>query len=190
MSSETRPLSRIPRKKFVNLKRWISLLKESRSDTANYPRTKGGARPVGAAAVREKMATGRSGCCNQLRLIPNIGKTPEAMAGCACHFPEQGFSVPFWLTLRFPQEDSSISARIACRSSVAETTGKSTTRAHPKAKMHCAEVILRRAWRHRESRHRQYAGTASNNHARLSSNSIEIVLSGERGTPSESDRQT
>lgn len=42
--------------------------------------------------------------------------------------------------LRLLVGDSSISARMACRSSVAEMTGKSKTNAQPKASRHCNEV--------------------------------------------------
>ncbi len=42
--------------------------------------------------------------------------------------------------VRLLEGDSSISARMARRSSVAETTGKRTTSMHPKASRHCREV--------------------------------------------------
>jgi hypothetical protein len=47
------------------------------------------------------------------------------------------FSLAACRTVRLLDADSSISARIACKSSVAEITGNSRTSAHPSANKHC-----------------------------------------------------
>jgi hypothetical protein len=69
--------------------------------------------------------------------------------------------------------DSSISLRMARRSSVAETTGKRITSMHPRASTHCKAVTLRTSEDVLEPCHNQKAGTAKNSHARLSSNSMK-----------------
>ena len=46
-------------------------------------------------------------------------------------------------TARLLVADSSISVRIACRSSVAEITGNSNTSTHPSASRNCNEVTRR-----------------------------------------------
>ena len=65
----------------------------------------------------------------------------------------------------FAEEESSISARMASRSSEAEITGKSRTSAHPRASRHCSEVTLRTNRDPPLRRHSQYAGSASSSHA-------------------------
>lgn len=77
------------------------------------------------------------------------------------------------LTSRFDGLDSSISCRIACRSSVAETTGKSSMRTQPKSTMGRIRSQPRRLlpqtnW----LRHIQMAGSARVNQSRFNSNSI------------------
>jgi hypothetical protein len=86
-------------------------------------------------------------------------------------FQAEGLSPLLWQKLRLPMGDSSISVRIACRSSVAETTGKRITSRHARAIRHWIELTLRRNWTPFEFRHSQQAGKASSNHARLSSSS-------------------
>ena len=57
--------------------------------------------------------------------------------GCPCAFHAGDFPPLDWQTLRLLVGDSSISARMTRRSSVADTTGNRVTRAHANAKMAC-----------------------------------------------------
>lgn len=75
--------------------------------------------------------------------------------------------------LRLLAGDSSISARMARKSSLAETTGKSMTNKHPSASRPWHAVNLRVAGAVLASCHSQKAGSAKSNQARLSSNSIK-----------------
>ncbi len=65
-----------------------------------------------------------------------------ARAGGPCSRLAQAefFSLPACRTVRLLVADSSISARMACRSSEAEITGNNRTSAHPRASKHCSEV--------------------------------------------------
>lgn len=81
-------------------------------------------------------------------------------------------SLAAWRTVRLLVADSSISARMACRSSDAEITGNSKTSTHPRVSKHCNDVTQRFCWVPGPHRHSQYAGSASNTHARLSSSSM------------------
>jgi len=97
----------------------------------------------------------------------------DSRDGWLCHFPGETFSVLFWQMLRFVVGDSSISAPIARRSSVAEMTGKRTTSTQPRESRHCRAVSFRPA-EPLEPRHSQKAGKAKSSQARLSSSSIKI----------------
>src|SRR5215472_11717108 len=88
--------------------------------------------------------------------------------GWACHV--DALPTAFWQMLRLLRGDSSISARMACKSSVAETTGNRITSMHPREKRHCRDLRPTRPLL--RSRHSQQAGRASSNQARLSSSSI------------------
>ncbi len=99
-------------------------------------------------------------------------------AGGVCHFPADGLSWAEARTLRLLAGDSSISERIARRSSVAETTGKRMTKRQPKARKHCNEVELRAVLRRR---HKPQAGSASNSQSRLSNNSMNESFEEEDG---------
>ncbi|HEX4663005.1 MAG TPA: hypothetical protein VH196_01360 [Terriglobales bacterium] len=96
-----------------------------------------------------------------------------AKAGGLCHLEAETLS---WLArraVRLVAGDSSVSFRMAQRSSVAETTGKRMTSIHTKARMHCRAVNLRPTMVDFEPRHNQKAGSASSSHARFSSSSME-----------------
>jgi hypothetical protein len=124
------------------------------------------ARLTAGAASTNKCRVGKA-CQPWVHTIKELAIT--ASAGGFCHFQAEGFSFPVCRTLRLPSGDSSISARMARRSSVAETTGKRTTSMHPKANKQCRELTLREGLR---PHHSHQAGTASNSQARLSSSSI------------------
>jgi hypothetical protein len=86
-------------------------------------------------------------------------------------------SLAVWHTVRLLTEESSISVCLACKSSEAEITGNSRTSRHPRDARHWSELNLRVP-----RRHSQYAGSASSSHARLSSSSIQFLISGFSGT--------
>lgn len=96
--------------------------------------------------------------------------------GWLCHFPGEVFSALFWQILRFVDGDSSISARMARRSSVAEMTGNRMTSAQTRENRHCRAVSLRPAVSPLEPRHSQKAGKANSSQARLSSSSIKKLV--------------
>lgn len=75
-------------------------------------------------------------------------------------------------TVRLLRAESSISARIGCRSSVAEITGNKSTRVQPKINRQRSGLKLLEGDAAPFRRHSQYAGSASRTQARLSSNSI------------------
>jgi hypothetical protein len=81
-------------------------------------------------------------------------------------------SLPASRTARLLTTESSISSRIACRSSVAEITGNSKTSTHASASKHCSPLARRPP---AARRHSQYPGSAKNTHARLSNNSISQI---------------
>jgi len=96
-----------------------------------------------------------------------------AKAGGFCHRQAKALSLLARRMVRLLAGDSSISLRMAQRSSVAETTGKRMTSMHPSASTHCKAVNLRTSEEVLEPCHNQKAGTAKNSHARLSSNSMK-----------------
>src|ERR1039458_2583656 len=96
-----------------------------------------------------------------------------ANAGGLCHFQAEALSLLACRMVRLLAGDSSISLRMARRSSVAETTGKRMTSMHPKASRHCSAVNLLPAETVLQLRHSQKAGSAKSSHARLSSSSMK-----------------
>src|ERR1700727_3298155 len=115
----------------------------------NYTKNKlGGARPArsmtGATGV---LRYGLDTCCQDSTAVKKIA-LPETAAGL-CHpaWSSGLLSVLACRRLRSLAGDSSISARIARKSSVAEITGKRITSTHPSASRHCAELNRRVALR-------------------------------------------
>src|SRR5271166_4725375 len=104
-------------------------------DLASYARQKhGGAR----LARRIDGATGNESRTEK-SFCPGSGARPigaevAATAGRLCQrlCETEAFSPAAWQTLRLLGEDSSISARMACRSSEAEITGNSRTITQPR----------------------------------------------------------
>ena len=87
--------------------------------------------------------------------------------------PASDLSPAACLTMRFDGLNSSISCRIACRSSVAETTGNSSIRPQPKSRKGRRRAKHRQFLAETDScRHIQIAGSAKASQQRLSSNSI------------------
>ena len=88
----------------------------------------------------EKAVTGTTRHCSW-----RVGKEIDAASriGCECH--ADTLSPAFWQMLRLLSGDSSISARIACKSSVAETTGNKITSMHPRESRHCRDLRPTRA---------------------------------------------
>ncbi len=70
-------------------------------------------------------------------------RASAASAGGLCNFQLETLSGLAGWMLRLLAGDSSISLRMAQRSSVAEITGKRMTSMQPKASRHCREVNLR-----------------------------------------------
>ncbi len=169
------------RKSFVkmgkNRRRFLHATDRRFSEThsSNYARREQG----GARLARRTTGAAGSDCGTEKDSCqPSISGANVAVAattaGKVCHRLCQAevFSAAAWRALRLPGEDSSISVRIACRSSVAEITGKSRTSKHASASKHCREpnLLKARVWKLR--RHSQKAGRASKSHVRFSSNSI------------------
>src|ERR1700689_743190 len=104
----------------------------------------GGARPAcamaGGARVNKYRAPkwGQSSSFTIKRLFG-----VQARAGGVCNLPADALSLLACRTVRLLAGDSSISARMAQRSSVAETTGKRTTSMNPRASRHCRDLNLR-----------------------------------------------
>src|SRR5271169_269053 len=98
------------------------------------------ARLMAGAVGTDKPGVG-SGCQPPSLTVHEL--VTQATAGGLCHFQEEALSWLACRTLRLPAGDSSISARITWRSSVAETTGKRMTRTHPRANRHCRDVNAR-----------------------------------------------
>src|SRR5579859_1659095 len=67
----------------------------------------------------------------------------EMAAGWACQVLKGALSALLWQALRFVEGDSSISARMTRRSSVAEITGKRMTSKQASEKRRCNEPSLR-----------------------------------------------
>ncbi len=117
-----------------------------KDDSANYPRREpGGARPPcksqgpvsGVKHATETSSRPASGAASHTALATTAG-------GPCSRFTQAEFlSLPACRTVRLLLADSSISARIACKSSDAEITGNSRTSTHPSASKHCSAVIRR-----------------------------------------------
>jgi hypothetical protein len=108
----------------------------------------------------------------------------ETTAGRFCQrlCQTEALSPAVWETLRLPGEDSSISARMACRSSEAEITGNNRTNTQPRAQRKttgrtdglCAEFFAGRPETAANvlRRHRRQAGKSSESQQRLRKSSI------------------
>ena len=90
-----------------------------------------------------------------------------ARGGWLCPLAFNPFSAFLLHKLCLLRGDSSTSARMAMRSSLAETTGKRMISRHPKARKHCSEVNLRLVNTQDRSRQSIKAGNAKSSHARL-----------------------
>jgi len=77
--------------------------------------------------------TGRVRSSCQPSLVSPGEAVVAIMAGRFCQPPADAFSPAAWQMPRLPGENSSISARMACMSSVAEITGNSRTNTQPRA---------------------------------------------------------
>lgn len=111
-----------------------------------YPRREtGGARPAWKAPGLDSGDTQVSETSSSL----TSGATSHTALATAAGGPCQRFaqiefrSLTACRTVRLLMEESSISARIACRSSEAEITGNSRTKTHPRASKHCGELTRR-----------------------------------------------
>src|SRR5271165_1155225 len=132
-------------------------LSTAMSELDHYARWEaGGARPERRIdpAVRDKAITWETSWNSAPRAN---GITVPSIAGGVCKrlFQGEALALVAWRRLRLLAGVSSISVRMARRSSVAEITGKSTTSTHPKASRHCSELKLRSAWLVRVLRHSQ-----------------------------------
>ena len=126
---------------------------------------------------------GVANCSQTMSLVRN-GVAELMRAGGLCDFQADALSVLDCRRLRLLTCDSSISVRIARRSSVAETTGKSRTSRHPKASRHCNAVNLRPVDSPLVFDHSQKAGSARSSHARLSRSSMNQSKGRRTQTPS------
>lgn len=90
-----------------------------------------------------------------------------ARGGWLCPLAFNPFSAFLLHKLCLLRGDSSTSARMAMRSSLAEITGKRMSRRHPNANKHCREVNLRLAGALKRSCQSRNAGSANSSHARL-----------------------
>jgi hypothetical protein len=147
---------------------------QKNEESPNYLRKeKGGARPAHGAQCfatgdKETTETSSSPTSRSAGCV-----AAAAIAGGLCRrlIQAEFLSPPAWRAVHLLEADSSISARIACRSSEAEITGNNRTKPHPRISEHCSGVTVH-FWRAlAPPRHSQYAGTASNIHARLSNSS-------------------
>jgi len=134
---------------------------------------RGGARPVRATVGAEKNPRVEVATKCQASSVEIKEFEFDSRDGWLCHFPGEAFSALFWQTWRLVDGDSSISARMARRSSVAEMTGKRTTSTQPRESRHWRVVSRRPAMAPLETRHSQKAGKAKSSQARLSSSSIK-----------------
>jgi hypothetical protein len=153
-------LSRFPPMNFVKINKYFrECFYEPWAIGGTYPGKQSGgarlARWVAGAVGTDKPEVG-SGCqLPSLTVHELVTQATQATAGGLCHFQEEALSWLACQTLRLPAGDSSISARITWRSSVAETTGKRMTSTHPRANRHCRDVNARLvrappAWRHKQ----------------------------------------
>ncbi len=144
-------------------------------DSANYPgKEKGGERPI---CKPQGLASGDKEITKILsRVVSKTGSqaAPAAIAAGPCTWltPAESLPVAACRRARLLLADSSISALIACRSSEAEITGNNRTSTHPRASRHCGGLAMRGERVVVPRRHTQYAGRASNTHARLSRSSM------------------
>ena len=99
-------------------------------------------RATAGAEVRERAEVG--GKC-QASSAGTKELEDTASNGWPSHLPGEILSVLFWQMLRLVEGDSSISARMTQRSSVAEITGKRMTSAQASENTHCRVVSLRPA---------------------------------------------
>jgi len=155
-------------------------------DGASYPRQEHGgarlARRIDGVAGTARGAM-RSSC------QPSPVSLMETMAGTTagrfCPEPcqAQAFCPAVWQTVRLPGENSSISARMACKSSLAEITGNRRTSAQPRTQTKTSgdavRVLVRPSWVRSSPpherlrwRHSRQAGTSSDNQQRLRKSSI------------------
>ena len=118
--------------------------------------------------------TGTTGICPQTpSLWPNDTGKIKAGNAPAVTILARDLSATACLTIFFDGLDSSISCRIACRSSVAETTGNSSIKTQPnrtngRIRWKRGQSLAQTDW----CRHIQMAGSASVSQRRLSNNSI------------------
>lgn len=140
-----------------------------------YPRREnGGARPVlraqtltgGDKRLVETSSTATSSNPSRIALAMSAGGL------CMRLVQAEPRSPAVCRTVRLLVADSSISARMACKSSDAEITGNNRTRAQAKLSRHCSDVIQRAGRDAPPRRHSQYAGRASNTQTRLSNSSM------------------
>jgi hypothetical protein len=126
--------------------------------SVNYPRReRGGARPTwtndGLDETNQRTtptsSNSTSGATSHTAFATGAG------APCIRLTQAELLSTLAWRTVRLLVADSSISARIACRSSEAEITGNSKTSTHPSASKHCSGVILRASRASVSRRHSQ-----------------------------------
>jgi hypothetical protein len=150
-------------------------------DVASYARREhGGAR----LARRVEGATGTErGTVKSSHRPSPMGPSETVVATTAGRFCQglyqtEAFSTTAWQTPRLPGEDSSISARMACKSSLAEITGKSRTSAQPRTQRKTSGEgagLFARPFRLGEAfrcRHSKQAGTSSDSQQRLRKSSI------------------
>jgi len=164
------------------LKQWIS-------DEANYPRT-GGARPEwridGAGGSEGK--TLRNSCRDALVSPSEAGITTSGQRCWDRLCQTEAFSPPDWQTLRLQGEDSSISARMAWISSLAEITGNSRTRAQPRTQRKTSggtdELLIRLQELDEKTRcrHSRKAGANRDSQHRLRKSSIAKRLDTSAGS--------
>jgi hypothetical protein len=171
----TAQLSRFPPMNCVKTdERSPFLVLQTTGDSRNYAgRESGGARPARWTAGVDGTDRLRDGRGSQ----PSSFRTKELAfavnAGGLCHFQTEALSLVICRMVRLLAGDSSISARMARRSSVAEITGKRMTSMHPRVSRHCRAFDLRPARVALDPRHNQYAGSAKSSHTRLSSSSMK-----------------
>src|SRR5271156_5985167 len=135
------------------------------------------ARRIEGAAGTER-ATAKNSC--QPSLLSPSGAVIATIAGRSCQglCQTEAFSSAAWQTLRLHGEDSSISARMACKSSLAEITGNSRTNTQPRTQRkmsgEAAGLFARPSGVVEEvrCRHSRYAGSSRDNQQRLRKSSI------------------
>jgi hypothetical protein len=142
-------------------------------------RERGGPRPE----QRIDGATGSNRDTEKISCFSIVNASAAVLATIAGRFCQrlchtEAFSPHACETLRLPGEDSSISARMACRSSEAEMTGNSRTRAQPRAQMKTSGRTARPSVRLPEPdeenrrRHNNHPGANKDSQQRLRKSSI------------------